>query len=84
MLTHAQSLLAGKWEETSGSGLEIQLSLAVTEQALTGTFTVRVRLANPQGLLRPNQFVRARLKGATRPNAMVVPVIIPVVPILGD
>jgi membrane fusion protein (multidrug efflux system) len=39
----------------------------------TGTFTVRVQLANPQGLLRPNQFVRARVKGGTRPNAMVVP-----------
>jgi membrane fusion protein (multidrug efflux system) len=39
----------------------------------TGTFTVRVQLANPQGLLRPNQFVRARLKGAVRPNALAVP-----------
>lgn len=39
----------------------------------TGTFTVRVQLANPQGVLRPNQFVRARLKGAVRPNALVVP-----------
>ena len=39
----------------------------------TGTFTVRVQLANPQGLLRPNQFVRARLKGAVRPNAQSVP-----------
>jgi len=39
----------------------------------TGTFTVRVQLSNPQGLLRPNQFVRARLKGGTRPNAMIVP-----------
>ena len=39
----------------------------------TGTFTVRVQLANPQGLLRPNQFVRARLKGAIRPNALAVP-----------
>lgn len=39
----------------------------------TGTFTVRVQLANPQGLLRPYQFVRARLKGAVRPNAQSVP-----------
>jgi membrane fusion protein (multidrug efflux system) len=39
----------------------------------TGTFTVRVQLANPQGLLRPNQFVRARLQGAVRPNAQAVP-----------
>lgn len=39
----------------------------------TGTFSVRVQVANPQGLLRPNQFVRVRLKGATRPNAQTVP-----------
>jgi membrane fusion protein (multidrug efflux system) len=39
----------------------------------TGTFSVRVQVANPQGLLRPNQFVRVRLKGATRPNAQAVP-----------
>jgi membrane fusion protein (multidrug efflux system) len=39
----------------------------------TGTFTVRVQLANPKGQLRPNQFVRARLTGAVRPNALAVP-----------
>jgi membrane fusion protein (multidrug efflux system) len=41
--------------------------------AQTGTFSVRVQVANPQGLLRPNQFVRVRLKGATRPQAQAVP-----------
>jgi membrane fusion protein (multidrug efflux system) len=41
--------------------------------AQTGTFGVRVSVANPQGLLRPNQFVRVRLKGATRPHAQAVP-----------
>jgi membrane fusion protein (multidrug efflux system) len=41
--------------------------------AQTGTFGVRVSVANPQGLLRPNQFVRVRLKGASRPNAQSVP-----------
>ena len=41
--------------------------------AQTGTFSVRVQVANPQGLLRPNQFVRVRLKGAVRPNAQAVP-----------
>jgi membrane fusion protein, multidrug efflux system len=41
--------------------------------AQTGTFSVRVQVANPQGLLRPNQFVRVRLKGAVRPNAHAVP-----------
>lgn len=41
--------------------------------AQTGTFSVRVQLANPQGLLRPNQFVRVRLGGALRPGAQAVP-----------
>jgi membrane fusion protein (multidrug efflux system) len=39
----------------------------------TGTFTVRVQLANPQGRLRPNQFVRALVRGAVRPRALAVP-----------
>lgn len=39
----------------------------------TGTFLVRAVLANPKGLLRPGQFVRAKVKGATRPNATLVP-----------
>jgi membrane fusion protein (multidrug efflux system) len=41
--------------------------------AQTGTFSVRVQVANPQGLLRPNQFVRVRLTGAVRPQAQAVP-----------
>jgi membrane fusion protein (multidrug efflux system) len=39
----------------------------------TGTFLVRTELPNPQGLLRPGQFVRARVYGATRPGAIRVP-----------
>ncbi|WP_395061909.1 efflux RND transporter periplasmic adaptor subunit [Paraburkholderia silvatlantica] len=39
----------------------------------TGTFLVRATLANPKGTLRPGQFVRARVSGATRPNAILVP-----------
>jgi membrane fusion protein (multidrug efflux system) len=39
----------------------------------TGTFLVRAQVANPQGQLRPGQFVRVQLIGATRPNAIVVP-----------
>jgi membrane fusion protein (multidrug efflux system) len=41
--------------------------------AQTGTFLVRVAVDNPDGRLRPNQYVRARVKGATRPNAILVP-----------
>jgi membrane fusion protein, multidrug efflux system len=39
----------------------------------TGTFLIRVSVNNPEGLLRPNQYVRVRLKGAIRPNAILVP-----------
>jgi len=39
----------------------------------TGTFLVRASFANPQGSLRPGQFVRARVSGAVRPNAILVP-----------
>jgi membrane fusion protein, multidrug efflux system len=39
----------------------------------TGTFLVRTELPNPKGALRPGQFVRARVFGATRPGAIRVP-----------
>ncbi len=39
----------------------------------TGTFLVRATLPNPDGVLRPGQFVRARVIGAIRPNAITVP-----------
>jgi membrane fusion protein (multidrug efflux system) len=39
----------------------------------TGTFMLRTTFSNPQSALRPNQYVRARLKGAQRPNAVLVP-----------
>lgn len=39
----------------------------------TGTSETRAELPNPGGVLRPGQFVRVRLSGATRPNAIVVP-----------
>jgi membrane fusion protein (multidrug efflux system) len=39
----------------------------------TGTFLVRASFANPKGSLRPGQFVRARVSGAVRPNAILVP-----------
>ncbi len=41
--------------------------------ATTGTFMLRATVNNPAGVLRPNQYVRVRLKGATRPSAIVVP-----------
>jgi membrane fusion protein, multidrug efflux system len=39
----------------------------------TGTFLVRSTLPNPEGVLRPGQFVRAHVLGAMRPNGILVP-----------
>ena len=41
--------------------------------AQTGTFLVRASVDNPRGVLMPNQYVRVRVKGAIRPNAILVP-----------
>jgi membrane fusion protein (multidrug efflux system) len=41
--------------------------------AQTGTFQIRATVDNPSGVLRPNQYVRVRLRGAMRPNAVAVP-----------
>jgi membrane fusion protein (multidrug efflux system) len=39
----------------------------------TGTLMIRAVLPNPGDILRPGQFVRVRIHGATRPNAITVP-----------
>lgn len=39
----------------------------------TGTFLVRAVFDNPKGSLRPGQFVQARVSGAVRPKAILVP-----------
>lgn len=39
----------------------------------TGTLLIRAELANPESSMRPGQFVRVRLHGASRPNAILVP-----------
>ncbi|MPW19001.1 efflux RND transporter periplasmic adaptor subunit [Paraburkholderia sp. CNPSo 3157] len=39
----------------------------------TGTFLVRAVFGNPDGTLKPGQFVRAKVSGAVRPNAILVP-----------
>ena len=39
----------------------------------TGTFLIRASFPNPDGILRPNQHVRARILGAVRPKAILVP-----------
>jgi membrane fusion protein (multidrug efflux system) len=39
----------------------------------TSTFLIRAELPNANGVLRPGMFVKANVKGDTRPNALVVP-----------
>lgn len=39
----------------------------------TGTFLLRATFPNPDGTLRAGEFVRARISGAKRPDAIVVP-----------
>ena len=39
----------------------------------TGTFLVRAEVPNPKEELRPGMFVKAFLKGAVRPSAIVIP-----------
>ncbi|MDI9569170.1 MAG: efflux RND transporter periplasmic adaptor subunit [Pseudomonadota bacterium] len=39
----------------------------------TGTFLIKAAMSNAKGILKPGQFVRVRLKGAVRPNAIVAP-----------
>ena len=39
----------------------------------TGTFMLRATVPNPDGVLRPGQFVRVRVSGAVRPGAILVP-----------
>jgi membrane fusion protein (multidrug efflux system) len=39
----------------------------------TGTFLLRATIPNPGAQLRPGQFVRVRVLGAVRPNAILVP-----------
>src|SRR5688572_29400207 len=45
----------------------------VRVSAATGTREARAELPNPDGYLRPGQFVRVILKGASIPNAVTVP-----------
>ncbi|WP_322014785.1 efflux RND transporter periplasmic adaptor subunit [Paraburkholderia sp. J12] len=50
--------------------------IAFTDASLsseTGTYLIRAAVSNPDGALRPGQFVRIKLVGAERPNAIAVP-----------
>ena len=41
--------------------------------AQTGTFLIRSTFENPEGILRPNQYVQALVEGGIRPHAILVP-----------
>lgn len=46
---------------------------APSYDAKTGTFMLRSSFPNAKGYLRPNQYVRARMRGAVRRNAVLIP-----------
>ena len=61
-------------EDGSEYGLTGQLEFAeAVANEETGTVTLRARFANPQGLLLPGMFVRARFAQAIDRRAMLVP-----------
>ncbi len=80
--------LAGKRASNGSLAFAITLKLAdgsifpttgkmnfVSERvnATTGGFDARAQVANPDGALRPGQFVRVNLGGATRSGAIAIP-----------
>jgi membrane fusion protein (multidrug efflux system) len=79
---------AGRLDLPKGGKFEVSVKLAdgsviaqtgklnfsdVRVSGATGTSETRAEIPNPKGVLRPGQFVRVTLKGATRPNAITVP-----------
>jgi membrane fusion protein, multidrug efflux system len=79
---------AGRLELPKGGSFQVSVKLAdgtvfaqagklnfsdVRISGNTGTTDTRAEIPNPKGVLRPGQFVRVTLLGATRPNAIVVP-----------
>ena len=79
---------AGRLQLPKGGNFDVSIALAdgtvyaqtgklnfsdVRISNATGTSETRAELPNPKGVLRPGQFVRVTLKGATRPNAITVP-----------
>ena len=80
--------LPGKRANNGGLAFDVKLKLAdgsvfpttgkmnfVSERVnpANGGFDARAQIPNPDGILRPGQFVRVLLNGATRPAATAVP-----------
>jgi membrane fusion protein (multidrug efflux system) len=83
-----REVAAGRLELPQGGNFEVQLRRAdgslyaktgrlnfsdVKVSTTTGTREARAELPNPDGALRPGEFVRVILQGAVRPNAITVP-----------
>ena len=65
-----------KLKLADGSGYAREGKLNFTSEKVnpqTGSFEARAELPNPDGVLRPGQFVRVLLGGASRPNSLSVP-----------
>lgn len=72
----AESELDVRIELADGTVLErigrINFSAARIDTT-TGTYSLRARFPNPDGMLKAGQFVRVKVSGAVRPNAVTVP-----------
>nr|WP_228878877.1 efflux RND transporter periplasmic adaptor subunit [Paraburkholderia saeva] len=88
MLRYRDQIAAGRLKFPAGNDFVVQLILADGSEFAqeghidfanpafnteTGTFLVRASFDNPKGVLRPGQFVRARVAGAIRPRSILVP-----------
>jgi membrane fusion protein, multidrug efflux system len=84
----SRDVLAGRVALPKDGAFEVALKLAdgsmypltgklnfsdVRVSPTTGTREARAELPNPKGVMRPGEFVRVILRGATRPNAVTVP-----------
>lgn len=87
-LTNGKLHLPGKRAANGGMNFDVKLKMANGEifptagkmnflsekvNTTTGGFDARAQIANPDGALRPGQFVRVMLQGATRQAAIAVP-----------
>jgi len=88
MLKHRDSVNKGLLRDPDGQDFLVEVVLAdglvyphtgkitfadASLSEATGTFLIRAEVDNPKKQLRPGQFVRARLTGAVRPDAILVP-----------
>lgn len=88
MLSLRRQIAAGTLQTPGEAKLEVQIVMAdgsvypetgriffrdANYNTSTGTFLVRATFANPDGTLRPGQFVRVHIRGANRPDAILVP-----------